>query len=246
LEANISVRKVKGLRVTSYELPEYRVEVKNLNSFRFVEKAIEYEIDRQTKLLEKGKQPRQETRGYDADQGVTYVQRGKEVAKDYRYFPEPDIPPFKISNSNIQMLKKNIKSLPWEEERRIIDTGVRWKWAKIIARDESTINLFRNTVNKGIDAKGTANFIVNNPLPKNITPEQLAKKIKSTQNQFDMNEDEIKKAVEKTIANNPQAVEDYKAGKEAAIGFLVGQVMKLTSGRADPKTSRQLLLDKLN
>ncbi len=247
LEANISVARRQGNKATKQQsLPDYRVEVKNLNSFRYVEKAVEYEVERQIKLLEDGKQPRQETRGFDSDRGVTFVQRGKEVAKDYRYFPEPDIPPFKLSNDQMLNVKSKIGTLPWEEEQKILDLGVRWKWAEIIARDESTIKLFHDTVSQEIDAKDVANYIVNNPLPENITADQLAEKIQSTQDQFDMDEDEIENAVEKAIADNPEAVADYNAGKKAAIGFLIGQVMKLTSGRADPNTTRQLLTKSLS
>ncbi len=241
LEANISVADSSEVAA----LPDYRVEVKNLNSFRFVEKAIDYEVKRQIKLLEKGEKPRQETRGYDSDKDMTFVQRGKEVAKDYRYFPEPDIPPFNVQKSNIQMFKKKINKLPWEEERKIIEAGVRWKWAEIIARETATINLFWQTVQSGLDAEDVANYMVNNPLPEDTTAKDLAKIIKAEQDKFDLGENEVKKAVKKAISENPQAVEDYQSGKKAAVGFLIGQVMKLTSGRADPNTARQLLIEEL-
>jgi aspartyl-tRNA(Asn)/glutamyl-tRNA(Gln) amidotransferase subunit B len=247
LEANISVRNAQMFKNSNAEkIPDYRVEVKNLNSFRFVEKAIDYEVERQIKLLESGKQPRQETRGFDSDQEKTFVQRGKEVAKDYRYFPEPDIPPFSLSNEQMENVKCKIDTLPWGEEKKIIDAGVRWKWAEIIARDKKIIDLFWQTVKADLDAKDVANYIVNNPLPEDITSEKLAKKIKSSRNKFDLTEKEIKKAVEKAVADNPQAVEDYQAGKKAAVGFLIGQVMKLTSGRADPNTTRKFLIEKLD
>lgn len=247
LEANISVQKQESRKAGKHKsIPKYRVEVKNLNSFRFVEKAVEYEVNRQIELLESGKEPQQETRGYDPDKGITFIQRGKEVAKDYRYFPEPDIPPFELENSKTKKLKSEISALPWEEEKRILDLGVRWKWAEIIARDEETIELFHATANQGLDAKDVANYIVNNPLPEDITSEQLAEKIKASQDQFDLEEEEIKKAVKKAIADNPQAVEDYQSGKKAAISFLIGQVMKLTSGRADPTVTRDLLTEILN
>ncbi len=246
LEANVSVGSKSSKLKAKSSLPDYRVEVKNLNSFRFVEKAIEYEIDRQIELLKKGEQPKQETRGFDSDRGITFIQRGKEVAKDYRYFPEPDIPPFTIENSKIKNYKLKIESLPWEEEKKIIDAGVRWKWAEIIARDLETIQLFWKTVDQNIEAKEVANFIVNNPLPKGVTAAKLAEKIKSEQNKFDLDENKIEKAVKKAIADNPQAVEDYQSGKKTAVGFLIGQVMKLTSGRADPNTTRKLLTKTLN
>ncbi len=249
LEANISIADTSEVLSDSCEvltLPDYRVEVKNLNSFRFVEKAIEYEIDRQINLLEDGRKPRQETRGFDSDLGKTFVQRGKEVAKDYRYFPEPDIPPFKLKNSKTRKLKSEIDSLPWEEEKKIINAGVRWQWSEIIGREKKTIGLFWQTVDKGIDAKGTANYIVNNPLPKKITANQLAEKIKASEDQFDLPEKEIKNAVEKAIADNPQAVNDYTNGKKETVGFLIGQVMKLTAGRAEPNIARKFLIKKLS
>ena len=247
LEANISVANVQMFKNSNVQkLPGYRVEVKNLNSFRFVEKSIDYEVERQIKLLEKGETPRQETRGYDPGKDVTFVQRGKEVAKDYRYFPEPDIPPFNVQKSNIQMFKKKIDKLPWEEERKIIDAGVRWKWAEIIAREQAMIDLFWQTVETGLEAEDVANYMVNNPLPEDTTAKDLAQIINAEQDKFDLGEKEVKNAVEKAIAENPQAVADYQSGKKAAAGFLIGQVMKLTSGRADPAITRQFLMEALN
>lgn len=240
LEANISIARQKD------KLPDYRVEVKNLNSFRFAEKAIAYEIKRQTKLVEQNKQPPQETRGWNDNKGKTYVQRSKETAKDYRYFPEPDIPPFNVQKSNIQVLENKIKMLPWEEEQKIIDAGVRWKWAEIISRDNQSTKLFWDTVDQELKPKDVANYIVNNPLPDKITPKKLAEKIKATQNQFELGKDEIESAVKHVINKNPQAVKDYQSGKQEAIGFLIGQVMQKTKGKADPKVTKEMLLKTLN
>jgi aspartyl-tRNA(Asn)/glutamyl-tRNA(Gln) amidotransferase subunit B len=239
LEANISIAQQEN------QLPDYRVEVKNLNSFRFAEKAIAYEINRQTKLVKQGKQPPQETRGWNDEKGKTYVQRSKETAKDYRYFPEPDIPPFEFTGQQVQEIENKIDTLPWQEEQKIIDAGVRWKWAEIISRDKHSLELFWGTVDQDLNPKDVANHIVNNPLPDKITPKKLAKKIKANQNQFDMGKEEIESAVKEVIKQNPQAIEDYKAGKQAAIGFLIGQVMQKTKGKADPKLTRKLLLEQL-
>ncbi len=245
LEANISVGTKSSKLKAKSSLPDYRVEVKNLNSFRFAEKAIGYEISRQTNLLKQGKPPSQETRGWDDEKGRTFIQRTKETAKDYRYFPEPDIPPFEFSDYEIKQIKNKINILPWQEEQKIIEAGIRWQWAEIISRTPESVKLFWGATDKELDPKKVANYMVNNPLPEKITAKKLAKKIKTSQNQFDLGKDKIEKAVKEVIKENPEAVKDYQSGKQAAIGFLIGQVMQKTKGKADPKITKEILLEKL-
>jgi len=253
LEANVSVLRLVSSRVnelTSLKLPSYKVEIKNLNSFRFVERAIEYEIQRQIKILEKGETPKQETRGFDPEKGITYSQRSKEVAKDYRYFPEPDIPPFEFSEAEIKKLAQTINSLPWEEEQKLIKQGVNWQWAEIIARTKERVALFWQAVergqSKGVTSKEIANWLVNRSLPKNITPEALVELITKEKSRFSLGEEEIASVVEKVLQENPKAVKDYRKGKTQVIGFLIGQVQRKTRGKAEPNLTRKLIEQMLN
>lgn len=245
LEANISVLQLTSSRVnelTSLKLPDYKVEIKNLNSFRFVEKAINYEIKRQIEILKQGKQPKQETRGFNVKKGVTYSQRSKEVAKDYRYFPEPDIPPFKINDREVSHLKKAIGDLPWAVEKKIIDMKIRGQWAQIIAQEKSTVKLFFEASKIFTQKVEIANWLVNKKLPQNINAKELIKLIKREKNKFSLSEKEITQEIQKVIKENHKAVEDYKKGKIQAIGFMIGQVQRKTKGKADPEITRKLLL----
>ncbi|MEK7078921.1 MAG: Asp-tRNA(Asn)/Glu-tRNA(Gln) amidotransferase subunit GatB, partial [Patescibacteria group bacterium] len=126
MEPNISVREVTNNKSTNpqihkFELPKYKVEVKNINSFNFVKRAIDYEVERHIVLLEKGETPIQETRGWDSNHNKTYSQRTKEDAHDYRYFPEPDIPPFEFSDEYIESIKKTLVELPRQKMERYIE-----------------------------------------------------------------------------------------------------------------------------
>jgi len=245
LEANISVLQLTSSRVnelTSSKLPDYKVEIKNLNSFRFVEKAINYEVKRQIGILKQGKQPKQETRGFDVKRGTTYSQRGKESAKDYRYFPEPDIPPFEIGDQEIGRFKKAIGDLPWTVEKKIIDMKVRPQWAQIVAQEKNRAKLFFEASKIFTQKEEIANWLVNKKLPQSINAEELVKLIKREKNKFDLSEKEIAQIIQKVIKENYKAVKDYKKGKTQAIGFMIGQVQRKTKGRANPETTRKLLL----
>src|ERR1700722_1638881 len=149
LEPNISLR--KGERQSTYlkesDLPNYKVEVKNINSFKFVEKAINYEVNRQQEILEKNERPAQETRGWNEDKGQTFSQRSKEDAQDYRYFPEPDIPPVIHTKAEISNLLKQLPELPdIRVERFEKDYSLPSYDAEILARDKSLADFFEEAV----------------------------------------------------------------------------------------------------
>ncbi len=239
LEANISVSKTE-------KLPDYKVEIKNLNSFKFVQKAIGYEIKRQIKLLEKGEKPKQETRGFNLEKGITYSQRSKEVAKDYRYFPEPDIPPFSFSKKEIEKIKDSLSKLPWELEQEIIQMGVSESWIDTVTKTKELGELFLATSLRAkkekIEPDQLAKYLTNQPALRKASPEKIIKAIKADQNKFSLGEKEIGEYIKEALRENPKAVADYKGGKTQVLGFLIGQVQAKAKGKAEPKfTAREII-----
>ncbi|RLD04460.1 MAG: Asp-tRNA(Asn)/Glu-tRNA(Gln) amidotransferase GatCAB subunit B [Chloroflexota bacterium] len=245
-EVNVSLRKLKTKNKkskTKEKLPDYRVEIKNLNSFRFVQKAIEYEIKRQKEVLKKGGKLTWETRGFDEKREITVSQREKEQAKDYRYFPEPDLPPIEISNEEINQLKKEIPELPHQAYNRLIQTmGLNKVQAKILSREKSVLSYFDRLIQTDLEPKKAANTIINHPeLISRFSPYKLVEYLKREQSGQITDEVELEKLVKKIIAENPKPVRDYLAGKTEVLHFLLGQVMKETKGKADAKIARTLL-----
>src|SRR5581483_11791357 len=156
LEPNISLTKVKN------KLPDYKVEVKNINSFRFVEKSINFELARQEAILNGGKTPAQETRGWDEQKNQTVSQRLKEEANDYRYFPEPDIPPFKFSTEYLRKIYNQIPELPDQKLDRFIKEYILPVYdAQILVRDHETAVYFEEVVKEGAKKKITPKQIAN-------------------------------------------------------------------------------------
>ncbi len=273
-----------------------KVEIKNLNSFRAVEKAIEYEIKRQSNLLEKDEKVIQETRGWDSVKGKTFSQRIKEEANDYRYFPEPDLPP--LSFSSIKDIKDSIPELPQQKRARFQkEYNITSKEVEVLVQNKDLADYFEEVVSelkdwaktKKIDQSKISSLIklaVNylesdllglmkekNILIKNlkITPENFAELITilwrgevSSRAGKDVllemfktgadptyiiqdknlkqvsDEGAIEEIARKIIKENPKAVSDYKEGKENALQFLVGQVMKESRGKANPDKARQI------
>lgn len=253
IEPNISVKKLG-----QSTLPTYKVEIKNINSFNFAKKAIEYEIARQTGLLKEGKLPTQETRGYDEAKNVTVGQRTKEEAHDYRYFPEPDIPPLHFTDEyldNLDSLVPN-KDLPINIEKRIFEQGVKQSDAHIISMNSlATISYDRFTTEarkEGLDKQisnlnqGTANIIVNKKVNfEALSYNEFKEKALEQLTPIKTSLSELAFMIEKVIENNQKVVEDYKNGKQNAIMFLVGQVMKEMKGKADAVVVREYLLKRL-
>ncbi len=245
-EINISLRSKQKTVNSNEELPKYKVEVKNINSFKFVKKAIEYEIKRQMALLEKGETPLQETRGFDENRQKTYLQRGKEEAHDYRYFPEPDIAAIKFQNSKILKLQK-IPELPDKKRERFIKAYRLSEYnASLLTVDKQRADYYEDIVKAGGDARGTANVIINKRIDINkFNPRELVRYIQKQKADKVSDKDQLGQVITQVLKNNQKAVMDYKKGKKEVIGFLMGQVMKETGGKADAGIVRKLLLEKL-
>lgn len=242
LEPNISLRK-EG----QTELPDYKVEVKNINSFSFVEKAIAYEIERQASLLDKGERPAQETRGWDEDKRRTISQRSKEEAADYRYFPEPDIPPFVWTEDYLETLRKEIPELPDAKKSRFIsEYSLSAYNAEILTREQTLADYFEVAAKVGkehaIEPTKIANTIINKKINiEKVLPAELIKDLKAAVVTDTMGETELTPILEKVLATNEQSVADYKKGKTNAIMFLVGQAMREVKGKAKADTVRAKL-----
>lgn len=237
LEPNISLR-----LVGQTGLPKYKVEVKNINSFTFVEKAIEYELKRHEELLDKGETPKQETRGYNEDKNITVSQRSKEEAHDYRYFPEPDIPPIIHTQSEVDESVKDMPELPDAKKARFVSSYKLSDYdAEILTREKETADYFEKAVklDQNITPKTIANWMINRKLA--VSPEELLAKIKEETSVATVDENQLQGWIDQVIQENPKAVADYKAGKEPVIMFLVGQVFKVAKMKLDPQLVKEAL-----
>lgn len=249
LEPNISLR-----QDTSTGLPPYKVEVKNINSFNFVEDAINYEIKRQTELLIKKEIPIQETRGWHEAKKKTVSQRTKEEAQDYRYFPEPDIPPIQWTADSIAESKAKIPELADQKRNRFITAyGISSYNAEILTRDKTTAEYFEEAIadnaalikkkHPATDAKTIANWIINKKVAiASVVPAALLKEIISSANVSGMTDAELQTILQRIVASNEKAVVDFKNGKKNALMFLLGQTMQEVKG----KVKADQVLEKLN
>ena len=231
LEANISLNPSPK---------PYKVEVKNLNSFKFVEQAINYELKRQKKLLEKGITPKQETRGFNSKTKTTFSQRSKEAAEDYRYFPEPDIPPIVLTENDINTIKKLLPKLP---DQQIKELELPEDIAKLLVSKSKNLKYYKGNLTKatdlGLDEKKFANFIINKKI-------NIDKPVESQLKNLTQSKTADQDLINEVIKENPEVIEKFKAGKKSVIGFLVGQVLKKAKGQADPKQTQISLLGKLS
>ncbi len=295
-DANISVRPEGSSEFMA------KVEVKNMNSFKAVYRALEYEVKRQIKAAEEGKRLVQETRGWVEERGITVSQRSKEYAHDYRYFPEPDLPPLVLSHDWVEEIRSKLPELPEaRRDRFITEYGLPLYDANLLTSSSATADYEEEFVEEFMKiveshnmpkpeiAKLGSNWILgevnrikndNNidtvDFRERVSPERLVRltdlvvkgSVSGTsakqvfEEMFNTGKDaadivaqrglsqisdtqEIKDAVRQVMTDNPQALTDFKAGKEAALKFLVGQVMKATKGRANPKLVNELLKKKL-
>jgi aspartyl-tRNA(Asn)/glutamyl-tRNA(Gln) amidotransferase subunit B len=245
LEANISLS-------ADGSLPDYKVELKNINSFRFLQKALESEVERQRSLLEAGQRVVQETRGYNEKTGKTFLQRTKEEEQDYRYFPEPDIAPLSLMQSEVAEIKKQIPELPAVKRARFSrEYSLPENYIEILASEHSRAEYFEKALELGktanLSAKTIADVIVNQKLDREFPePGLLIKKLlEVTQKEF-ASQSEIEAAAESVLKENAKGVADYQKGKGEVIGFLIGQVQKILQGKGDPQAIRDVLLSNLN
>lgn len=257
MEPNISVREILNPKsqnpnkpqITNFKLPSYKVEVKNINSFNFVKKAIDYEVKRHIEQLEQGKTPLQETRGWDSYKNITYSQRSKEEAHDYRYFPEPDIPPFEFSAEYIESIRKTLPELPQPKMFRFINklklkpidafTLTRGKeMSEYYEKVMSKINSLKSDINVKSEKLGQeiANFIINKKISIKLPIEDFVKRAVEMIQPIETDIKLLDEIVQKVISANQKSVSDYKSGKQNAIMFLVGQVMREMRGKADANT----------
>ncbi len=241
LEANVSVSE-EGAK----ELPNYKVELKNINSFRFVKNALEAEIKRQ---IDNPTERKQETRGYDEKTKKTFLQRVKEEANDYRYFPEPDIAPMKFSDEDIQKIKKQIPELPEGKRKKYSKLGLSENYIEVLVEDKYRAEYFEGALKERIDGitpKDIAGLMVNQNLDDSYEePALMIKRIYELMKKDYAEDGETKSAVEKVVKTNEKAVSEFKNGKGEVISYLIGQVQKELKGKGNPKLVQQILRDLL-
>jgi len=208
------------------------VEIKNINSFRFVKKAIDFEVDRQFKEFLEIKIEKQKgnktTRGWNEKKGITFLQRAKEEANDYRYFPEPDIPLIEWSDRDIRNWKLEIGKyeLPWDKKKRFISQyGLSEYQARILTQDKKTAGYYEECVRiaNGKEVE-IANLIINKRAPENLTPEELIKFISTSQTTQEITEEKLDELIKKLLSEHPEAAIGYKNGKVQSLGIIVGLI----------------------
>jgi len=259
LEPNISLRSnntnttnTNNKPISNKELPKYKVEVKNINSFKFVEKAINFEIERQSEILKNGQIPKQETRGFVEKSGSTVSQRSKEEASDYRYFPEPDIPPLRWTKNYIEGLKLEMPELPDKKLKRFkSEYGLSEYDSIILSREKNLAEYFESAVNdgknQGVSPKQIANHIINKKTDiDSYLPSELVRSIIKSSKKVDVDEKKLDEIINKVLSENKKAVLDYKKGKKTAIMYLLGQVMREFSEKIDAQKVKILITNKVN
>ena len=281
-DVNVSVRKKGDPKLGT------RTEMKNMNSFRSITRAIEYEVDRQIDVIEDGGEVEQETLRWDDVSGKTFPMRDKEDAQDYRYFPDPDLVAIKLSEEYIENIKKSLPELPESrKERYLKEYELSEKDANIITASKYLSDLFEGAIKVCNNPKAVNNWIISDIsrilnetemepieipfdsnqlgkliilIDKGTISSSIAKKVlvemfehpRDPEDIIDekgwvqiSDEGAIKEVVLKVLEANPQSVADYKGGKDKALGFLVGQAMKETRGKANPKMLNEMFLEEL-
>ncbi len=245
LEANVSLHEPeKGLA-------PYKVELKNINSFRFLEKAIRSEIKRQETIINKGGKVIQETRGYNEISGETFSQRRKEEVQDYRYFPEPDIPPLTITDEEIEKYRATIPELPEQKRKRLKkEYGIQSQYIELLVENLQRLAYFEEATKLGkrygFLPETIADLMLNKGLDVDFPePAGLIKKMVELSRREFAPLKEVKRAVEAVIEENPKPVQDYRSGKSKVIDYLIGMVQARLKSSGDPKVIAQEVLLKL-
>lgn len=260
LEANVSLRSVdqksgvvtEAFPLKESELPPYKAELKNINSFRFLEQAISYEIVRQAELLSAGTTPAQETRGWDSNKNQTFSQRTKEDAEDYRYFPDPDLPPIRFSAQTIEEWRKNLPEHPeqiskrWESE-----FGVEPKNSELLISTQKIATLLDEAFvmlnklgQKSTDGKTLASDIVNKKITLNLetsTAQTLVDAVIAVHATQVVDIDTLDAVLSAIIKNNPVEVARYKAGETKLLNFFIGQTMREMKQKVDVSLIKEYL-----
>ena len=246
LEANVSMHE-EGKPISSY-----KVELKNINSFRFLGKAIESELQRQEELISRGEKVTQETRGWDEVTQKTFSQRSKEEAQDYRYFPEPDIPPFRFTAEEIEKLRNALPELPGQKRKRFKEKyALQDSYLEILLQDLNRSIYFEEAVKlggpEGLSAKAIADLMLNKSLDSQFPePAGLIKKIVELTRKEYAPQGEVSQAVAAVVSENEKAIADYQKGKTQVLGYLIGLVQGKLKGKGDPKLIGEELLLKLH
>jgi len=281
-DANVSIRPLGQKEFGT------RTELKNINSFKFLEKAINLELERQQDLLEDGGRVIQETRLYDADKNETRSMRSKEEANDYKYFPDPDLLPVEVTNELLEQIKQELPELPHEKKARYVESlGLSNYDADVITSSKAIADYYERMIANNSNAKLCANWVMgelsgalnkeqldisNSPispeemslLVERISDNTISGKIAKDVFKALWNQEggvdqvieskglkqitdtgEIEKIIEEVISNNSAQVDQYRSGNEKILGFFVGQIMKATNGKANPKQVNDILRKKL-
>ena len=246
LEVNISLRTPDMEKRN--EIPKYKVEVKNINSFRFMEKAVISEIKRQSELLNGGKTPVQENRGWDEKKQSTVLQREKEEAHDYRYFPEPDIPPMVFDDKYITDLKNKIPELPYQLKVRLIkEYGINTASADFFSTGQGIefSRKFEEVAKEVHDCQKLANLLINKPEYRNKDAEDVTKVIVTGSDGVPTDGTDLNETVKNVLEKNQSAVQSYRSGKQGSLEFLVGQVIKSVGTGVNVSEIRKILMQEL-
>lgn len=264
LEANISVQNEE--EKAAGKLPPYKVEVKNLNSFRFLERAIEYEVQRQSELRNRGEVPKQETRGWNDAKGATYSQRSKEEAEDYRYFPDPDLPALELSRDWVSSVQSTLPELPAAKMARFEkEYGLSAQNAEFFTADRDLADrgerLFAAAQVAKANLQQVANAVVNHKVETSLvdvvhvfSEEAEATEIKRIVTAVaelyavDTVADDTLDAIVKQVLTDPasqSAIDNYRSGKLQAMGYLTGQVMRAVGKKIDPQQVQAKLREQL-
>jgi len=246
LEANLSLANSK--QHTENELPNYKVELKNINSFRFLKKAMLYEIERQKDILNEDQKVIQETRGWNEGKSSTVSQRIKEEAMDYRYFPEPDIPPIEIKESQIQELESGLPELPQVKEQRFVKQyGITSDMAEILTSEKTRADYFESACKLNNNYKLIADLMINKKMDEKYPePAGLIVKLNAISHMEYTESNTTEEAIQKTLVENPDIIKKYQNGQTQVLGFLIGQVQKILKGKGDPKLISTKLLNSLH